>query len=95
MSDQTDNTIEQLALPILEQVLLDIGWKQDDLAGFHAFRKFRVTHLRKQKTPEDCCASGSGTVTRRSQITLRNWPRMTPSAKQWLNRWEPESRFRF
>jgi len=40
------NLRNRLLYPILEE--LEIGQ-----AGFHAFRRFRVTHLRKQRAPED------------------------------------------
>src|SRR4029077_15274471 len=40
------NVLRDSLHPILESMDLE-------KAGFHGFRRFRVTHLRKQKTPED------------------------------------------
>jgi len=38
----------------LHPILKIIGWDpKNGLAGFHAFRRFRVTHLRKQRVAED------------------------------------------
>ena len=40
------NVLRRSLHPILEKLELE-------KAGFHCFRRFRVTHLRKQGTPED------------------------------------------
>ena len=48
----------------LHPILKAMGWKDGALAGFHAFRRFRVTYLRKQKTLEDDCGTGLATETR-------------------------------
>jgi len=37
----------------LHPILKAMGWKDGTLAGFHAFRRFRVSYLRKQRTLED------------------------------------------
>jgi integrase len=56
----------------LHPILKNMGWDaKKGLAGFHAFRRFRVTHLRKQKTSEDLLrfwiGHGDKTVTDRYQ----------------------------
>ena len=44
----------------LHPILAVIGREK---AGFHAFRRFRVTHCESRAARRICCASGSGTVT--------------------------------
>jgi integrase len=63
---------------ILHPILSDMGREK---AGFHSFRRFRVTHLRKQGTPEDLLrfwiGHGDKTVTDRydklrEEVAYRN-----------------------
>ena len=56
-------------------ILKKIGWNDpktnDKKTGFHAFRRFRVTWLRKRRAPGRCFASGSVTAAIASLLAIQ------------------------
>ena len=76
---------------MLYPVLKKMGVAQ---TGFHGFRRFRATHLRKQQAPESLIKSWLGRSAKSSVTDLYARPKRTENtANRSLNRWELSSRF--